>query len=66
MTKKACLIMVLAALPLLVFAQSPQQRTTQDSQQAARVADWAGFNRYAGANKEGRVCGRIFSRNTIS
>ena len=52
MMKKACLIMVLAALPLLVFAQSPQQRTTQDSQQAARVADWAGFNRYAGANKE--------------
>lgn len=34
------------------FAQSPGQGGVQDLQQMRRMMDWAGFNRYAEANKE--------------
>lgn len=34
------------------FAQAPGQGSIQDFQQMRRMMDWAGFNRYAEANKE--------------
>ncbi len=48
--KKTVLMLVLAALPLLAFGQRPQQGPGQASPQ--RMMDWAGFNRYADANKD--------------
>ena len=44
-------MLALAVLPALCFAQGPQPGGMQNFQQFRRTMDWAGFNRYAEANK---------------
>lgn len=51
--KKIVLIFSLALVSVLSYAQMPQRGGgAQDFQQMRRMMDWAGFNRYAEANKE--------------
>ena len=50
--KKAFLMLALATLSVLSFAQGAPQGGQQNFQQLRRMMDWAGFNRYAEANKE--------------
>jgi lysophospholipase L1-like esterase len=51
--KRIVLIFAFALACMLSFAQAPQRGAgAQDFQQMRRMMDWAGFNRYAEANKE--------------
>ena len=50
--KKHVLLLFLAIFPCLTFAQTRQQDGARDFQAMRRMMDWAGFDRYAEANKE--------------
>ena len=53
--KRIVLIFAFALVCTLSFAQAPQRGAgAQDMQQMRRMMDWAGFDRYAEANKEVR------------
>ena len=51
MKKTVLTLIALFALPFFAFGQGPQAGRMQDFQQYRRMMDWAGFNRYAEANK---------------
>ena len=50
--KRIVLFLTLSFVFSYAFAQAPQRGGEQDFQQMRRMMDWAGFDRYAEANKE--------------
>lgn len=50
--KRILLSLALSAIALVSYSQTPQQGSFRDFQEMRRQMDWAGFNRYADANKD--------------